>query len=201
MDAKTMELVNKGAPWRRDVPWPVIAAEAVALAAIGIYMVVDTSGASDIFLQLVGLALLITSVLVGYAAFRTPEGGLGTFDAFRSGIGVTTGLIVVISWWSDYIEKEAQRNILGWGLVAYTILHLIGLFVVRGRGNIRPSAIVISLLTLVLGVLLITGDDTASDSRLTTLGVILIVFGVALGGLAFYIYNKTKSAPAAPAAS
>lgn len=192
MDTRAVEMVNKGAPWRRDVPWTVIALEAVALIAIGAYILIDTSGAADTFMQLIALALLITSVLIGYAAFRSPELGLGPYDSFRAGVGVTVGAIVFISWWSDYIEKEAQRDILGWGLVAYTLVHLIGIVVVRGRESLRISTLVIGLLTLVLGILLITGDADASGSRLNTLGIILLVFGVALGALAFYLFNKGK---------
>ena len=193
MEAKTMELVNKGAPWRKDVGWPVIALEAIALIAIGAYMLIDSSGASDVFLQLIALALLITSVLNGFASLKSPEQGLGAFDSFRAGIGSAVGAIVFLAWWSDYIEKEAQRNILGWGLIAYTVLHMVGLIVVRGRGNFRVSTIILGLLTLVLGILLVTGDNTASASRLNTLGIILLIFGIALAGLAFYLFNKSKN--------
>ncbi len=192
METKAMELVNKGAPWRRDVPWGVIALEAVALIGIGVYILIDKQGASDIILQLIALALLITSLLLGYGALRAPEGSLGFYDAFRAGVGVTAGGIVVISWWSEYIDKEAQRGILGWGLIAYTIAHLIGLVVVRGRGNIRISTVVIGVLTLVLGLILVTGDNESSDSRLNLLAVILLAFGAALAALAFYLYKKAN---------
>jgi uncharacterized membrane protein HdeD (DUF308 family) len=176
------------------VPWPVIALEAVALIGIGAYILIDTTGASDVILQLIGLALLITSVLLGYGSFRNPTGSLGFYDAFRAGVGVTAGAIVVISWWSEYIDKAAQRNILGWGLIAYTGLHLIGLILVRGRGNIRISTIVVGLLTLILGIMLVTGDNESSESRLNTLAIILIVFGVALAALATYLFKKSSDA-------
>lgn len=192
METKALEIANKGAPWRRDVPWPVIALEAVALIAIGIYILVDTTSASNAILQLIALALLITSLLTGYGTLKTPEAGLGFYDSFRSGVGATAGAIVVISWWSDYIEKAAQRNILGWGLIAYTALHIAGLIVVRGRGNIRLSTVVIAVLTLVLGVILVTGDNESSESRLNLLATILIVFGVALAGLAYYLFRKSN---------
>jgi uncharacterized membrane protein HdeD (DUF308 family) len=194
VEDKAIEFVNKGAPWRRDVPWPVIALEAVALIGIGAYILIDTTGASDVILQLIGLALLITSVLLGYGSFRNPTGSLGFYDAFRAGVGVTAGAIVVISWWSEYIDKAAQRNILGWGLIAYTGLHLIGLILVRGRGNIRISTIVVGLLTLILGIMLVTGDNESSESRLNTLAIILIVFGVALAALATYLFKKSSDA-------
>jgi uncharacterized membrane protein HdeD (DUF308 family) len=200
MEEKALEFVNKGAPWKRDVAWPIIALQAAVLLGIGIYILVDKEGASDIILQLIGLMLLVTSILTGFANFRRPESGLGFYDSFRSGVGATAGLIVVISWWSDYIEKEAQRSILGWGLIAYTALHLIGLIAVRGRGNIRLSTVVIAVMTLVIGIILVTGNDESSDSRMNTLAAILIVIGVALAGLAFYVYKKNENPAGATAA-
>jgi uncharacterized membrane protein HdeD (DUF308 family) len=190
MDDRAMELVNKGLPWRRDVSWTVIAIEAAALIGIGAYILIDTDGASEIFLQLVGVVLLVTSVLLGLASMRNSESGLGFFDAFRAGIGVTAGAIATVSWWSDYIENHAVRMILGWGLIAYTLLHLVGMVAVRGRSGLRVSTLVVVALTMVLGILLLTGSDTSSTSRLNTLGVILIIFGVLLAALAYYLYSR-----------
>jgi hypothetical protein len=190
MEEQAMELINRGLPWRKDVHWSVIAIEAAALIGIGAYMMIDTEGASDIFLQLVGVVLLATSLLLGFASMRSEHAGLGFFDAFRAGIGVTAGAIATVSWWSDYIENHAVRMILGWGLITYTLLHLIGMIVVRGRGGLRVPTLVIVALTMVLGILLLTGDDTTSTSRLNTLGVILVIFGVLLAGLAYYLYSR-----------
>lgn len=198
MENKAMDLVNKNAPWRRDVPWPVVAIQAAALLAIGIYILVDTETASDRILQIIALVLLVTSVLLGYGSMRRPEGSLGFYDAFRAGVGVTAGAIVVLSWWSDYIDKDAQRDILGWSLIAYTVVHLAGLIVVRGRGNLRISTLVVVGLTLILGLMLVTGDNESSESRLNLLATILIVFGVVLAGLAFYLY-KNANKPVDPA--
>lgn len=192
METKALEMVNKSAPWRRDVPWPVIALQAAVLLGIGIYILVDTEGASDIILQLIALVFVATSVLTASANLRRPESGLGFYDSFRAGVGVASGVIVLLSWWSDYIEKAAQRSILGWGLIAYTALHLVGLIAVRGRGNIRISTVVVAVMTLVLGIILVTGDNESSESRMNTLAAILIVIGVALAGLAFYVYKRDE---------
>ncbi len=167
-----------------------MAIEAIALVGIGAYILIATDSAKDIVLQLIGVVLLATSLLLGFASMRNGETGLGFFDAFRAGIGVTAGAIATASWWSDYIENHAVRIILGWALVAYTLIHLAGIVVVRGRAGLRMVTLVIVIFTMVLGILLLTGDDTASTSRLNTLGVILLIFGVLLGALAYYLYAR-----------
>lgn len=197
MEDRTKGLVSKGLPWSRDVRWPIIAIEALVLIGIGAFMLIDTDTAGDIVLQLIGVVLLVSSLVLGVASVRNAEAGLGFFDAFRAGVGATCGAIATASWWSDYIENQAVRIILGWGLVAWSILHLVGLVVVRGRGNIRMSTIVILTLSLVLGIVLLTGDDTSSTGRLNLLGVILLVFGALLAALAYYLYSREQDGSAA----
>ncbi len=198
--------MEKGLPWSRDVKWPVIAAEAAFLIVVGIYMLVDSDGAADIVLQLIGVVLLVTSLMLGFAAYRNPETGLGFFDAFRAGIGVTCGAIATASWWSDYIEDSAVRDILGWGLVIYSLLHGVGVVLVRGRSGLRLSTVLIVAFSLVLGIILLTGNGDNASDRITALGITLLVFGALLAALAYYIYSKAgkdvspPDAPVAPAA-
>lgn len=192
MEERTKGLVNKGLPWSRDVRWQIVAIEAVILIAVGAYMVIDTDTASEVVLQIIGVGLLGTSLLLTLATLRSAEGGLGFFDSFRAGVGATCGAIATASWWSDYIQNHAVRIILGWGLITWSVLHIAGLIVVRGRGNFRMSTVVIALLSLVLGVILLTGDDVASVNRVRSLGVIALVFGVLLAALAYYLYTRAN---------
>ncbi len=193
MGDQAASLVNKGLPWRSDVRWPVVAAEAVALVGLGILMLVDSEAAGRAVLQIIGVVLLVTSVVLGAGSLRASEARLGEFDAFRAGIGVTVGLIATISWWSDYIERGAVRLILGWGLVAYSVLHLAGLVMARQRAGIRPSVVLIVVLTLILGIILLTSDDSVSEGRITLLGVVFVAVGILLGAWAYVLYARSES--------
>lgn len=186
-------LLEQSKPWKPDVRWQVVAIEAVLLVAIGLFMLVDTQRAGDWILQIIGLVLLIVSVQLAIVSFRGSEKSLGATDSFRAGIGVTIGAIAVSLWWSDYVANDAVRTILGWGLIAFAVLHLVGLVTERGIGGLRPATLVLSGLTLVLGILLLTSADTTGESRIQFLGVVLLVFGVLLGGLAYLIMNREKS--------
>lgn len=200
MDDKTRGLVNKGMPWRGEANWMVVAAEAVVLVVIGIFILVDKSRAGDVALQLIGLILLVTSLLLGYASLRNDSSKLGAYDAFRAGIGVAIGAIATASWWSEYIGDSAVRDILGWGLIAYSVLHLVGMVLMRGRQSLRPMPLIVVGLTLVLGIILLTGDQDSLDGRMNLLGIVVLVFGVLLGALAYYLYSKDGKATA-PVAS
>lgn len=186
-------ILDQGKPWRSDVKWQVVAIEAVLLVAIGLFMLIDTDTAGNWILQIIGLVFLIVSLQLAITAFRDSERGLGTFDSFRAGIGVTIGVIATSIWWSDYIANDAVRQILGWGLVAFAVLQLVGLVMVRGVSGLRLAALVLSALTLVLGILLLTSNETAAEDRIRFLGVVLLVFGLLLGGLAYLIMSRESS--------
>lgn len=187
-------LMEKSKPWKADVRWQVVAIEAVLLVGIGLFMLFSTERAGNWILQIVGLVLLIVSLQLAIVSFRGGERGLGAFDSFRAGVGVTVGIIATSLWWSEYVANDAVRIILGWGLVAFSVLHLVGLVMVKGREGLRPATLVLSGLTLVIGILLLTSGSPTAEGRIQFLGVVLLVFGVLLGGLAYLIMNREKSA-------
>jgi uncharacterized membrane protein HdeD (DUF308 family) len=193
VEERTANLARTWVPWHREAHWLVIGLEAVILIAIGGFILLDKDTAGDAILQLIGVVLLATSFLLGWASLRNSDETLGVFDAFRAGVAVTAGVVATASWWSDYIAVHAVRIILGWALIAYGLLHVIGLIAVRGRAGLRPNALLVVGLTIVLGIVLLTGDDTTSVSRLNLLGTVLLAFGALLGGLAYYLYTRSAA--------
>lgn len=188
-------LLDQGKPWRSDVKWQIVAAEAVILVAIGLFMLIDTDSSGNWLLQIIGLVFLVVSLQLAVTSFRDTDQGLGSFDSFRAGIGVTIGIIATSLWWSDYVTNNAVRLILGWGLVAYSVLQLLGLVKVRGLSGLRPATLMFSALTLVLGILLLTSTDGAED-RIRFLGTVLLVFGVLLAGLAYLLKSREDNVEA-----
>lgn len=193
-ESRSQQLVNQGTPWKGDANWLIVGIEALALLGIGIFMLVDKSGASDIILQLIGVILLFMALSLGWESLRG-AGALGAYDAFRAGIGVAIGAIATSGWWSDTVENSAIRLILGWGLVAYGVLHLVGLIV--NRDKFRIAGLVIAALTLVLGIVLLTSRDGNYENRITLLGWISLVFGILLGAAAYWLYSKDSTRPSA----
>lgn len=83
---------------------------------------------------------------------------------------------------------------MGWGLVAFSVLQLASLVTKEGRAGLRFSTLALSALTLVLGILLLTSNSYETvENRLAFLGVVLLVFGVLLGGLAWLLFNRDRS--------
>ncbi len=195
--SESSALVNQSKPWSSEARWEIVGAEAVVLAVGGLFTLLNTDRAADWMMQIIGLVFMIVSLQLAIAAFRGTGTPLGKFDTFRAGIGVTVGVIATSLWWSDAVTNNAVRLILGWGLVAFATLHLVGGVVVRGRENLRLASLLGSALTLVLGILLLTSRNATSDGRLTFFGIVLLVAGVLLGGLAYLIKGRVRPAGAA----
>lgn len=193
MSEAAKDLLNQSKPWRADVRWQIVAAEAAILAVLGIFMLANPERAGDWILQIIGLVLLIVSLQLTLVSFRSAQTGLGVFDSFRAGIGVTVGVIATSIWWSNSVDNSAARAILGWGLVVFAALQLIGFVTVHGRANFRPATLALSAFMLVLGILLLTSDDASSESRINFLGIVMLVFGVMLGGLAYLLKSRAES--------
>lgn len=189
------DLLHKSKPWRSDVRWEIVAAEAVIAVIVGGFILINPGSARDGILQIVGVALLIASLQIAMLAVRGKGSTIGVVDAFRGGIGATVGVIATSGWWSDYIENDAVRTILGWGLIVFAVLQFVGLFTAQGRAGFHLTTLIISALTLVLGIILLTSNDTTADGRMQLLGVTFLVFGVLLGGLA-YLLKSRQSEPA-----
>lgn len=190
-------LVDKSVPWRKGASWPSVALQGLVLGAAGIYVLADKSGAASAILQLIALVLLLTSLLAMAAELRTGGSDIATYSAFRAGIGAAIGAIGTIRWFWDFIDDRPLRLILGWGLIAYALISLVAVIAVRGRSGIEPGGIVMSLLTIVLGVILLINDNAQGSSTLNLLGTILIVFSVLLLAFAFYLFQaKSKAAHA-----
>lgn len=186
-------LLEHGKPWKSDVRWQVVAVEAVLLVVIGLFMLISPDRAGDWILQIVGLVLLVASLQLALASLRGADTGHGNFEAFRAGVGVSVGVIATSIWWSDYISNNAVRVILGWGLIAFAVIQIVALVTKEGRAGLKLSNLALSALTLILGLLLLTSSNYETvENRLSFLGVVLLVFGVLLGGLAYLLMNSAS---------
>lgn len=196
MAENAKELLKQGKPWRSDVKWEIVAVEAVILVVFGISMLINTTTAAEWILAIIGVVLLVAALQLAVGVFRDPSRGLGVFDSFRAGVGATIGVLAtVLGWQGD--TSTIVRDIIGWGLLAYATLQIVGILVSRKRDNFRPATLVLSALVLVLGIFLLTSDANNYASRISFFGWTLLAFGIVLGGLAYLLKTRNESSPAA----
>jgi uncharacterized membrane protein HdeD (DUF308 family) len=199
METRTKELLRKNAPWRRGIPWQVVAAEGVIMLSIGLFMLVSPQDAKDIVRQLLAAVLLAHSTIMLVTTFRAPVDEIQRFQILRSAIGVTVGAIVTLAPVSDYLSVSASRLILGAGLVAHALVGLGSMVPRRAEGRRLVGEGVAVALTVIIGITMLV--NTGSDaSRTVIFGTLVALAGAILAVYAAWLRRSATAMSAVPAA-
>ena len=173
-------------PWKAGQSWWVAGIEGIVALAVGVYIMADPFGASDLIRFLIALVLLLDSAGHIVEGFRSRDLSSTPWETLRGGIGATVAVLTILSAWSDYVADDGARQMLAIGLLTY-----------RSTG-FRTAAIIADLLTIVLGILLLSASSgDTGGTRL--LGAAAAVGGIALLGYSWYLRGKPgrESRPAA----
>lgn len=188
MSESATEIVKKGMPWRRGIPWWVVDIEGIVILAVGVYLIWASDEAREIVRQLIAGILFISSVSIIWGALRNRGSVAAEFQAMRGGIGLAVGAIVVLANWSNYLADDAERRILGVGLLTYALLGIVAIYIAfRADEPQASSGPITAALTLVFGIILLTGGHETAGTRIQWLGGLAILIGVALNLYALWI--------------
>ena len=185
----TKDLVRQTAPWKPGQSWSVVGVQGIIALAIGVFMLANPTGASDVIRFLIALVLLLDSLSQIVDGFRDPSLSSPPWDALRGGIGVTVAVLTLLSAGSDYVEDDGARQMLAIGLLAYGVLGIVSLIPTFRSTGFKGAAIIADVLTIMLGILLLTARS--GDTRGTQLlGAVAAVGGIALLGYSWYLRGK-----------
>jgi uncharacterized membrane protein HdeD (DUF308 family) len=192
LDDIARNMARQTAPWKAGQSWWLVGIEGVLALIIGLYIVYDPDGASDVIRFLIALVLLVVSIEQIVEGFRTSTAASAPWATLRGGVGATVAALTLLSGWSDAIEPSAARQMLALGLLAYGILGILTLIFVRGAVRAKIAAIIADVLTIVLGIVLLTADESdVSSTRI--LGAVAILGGLALLVYAYVLWSRTRA--------
>src|SRR5215208_6619258 len=185
----TKDLVRQTAPWTAGQSWWVVGVQGIIALAIGVFMLANPAGASDVIRFLIALVLLLASLSHIVDGFRDSRQSTSPWDVLRGGIGVTVAVLTLLSAGSDYVEDDGARQMLAIGLLAYGVLGIVSLIPTFRSTGFKGAGIIADVLTIVLGILLLTARS--GDTRGTQLlGAVVAVGGIALLGYSWYLRGK-----------
>jgi uncharacterized membrane protein HdeD (DUF308 family) len=178
------------APWKKGARWEVVITQGIVLAVAGLIIWLAPGFGASAALQLIALLLLAMALLSTWRILRgqvAPQ-RMATV-AFRAGVGVTVGLITVIGAFiveDRNVGTVALAIILGVGLVLYGLVALVTTFARREPGSGIPVvALIISALTVIVGLMLIINGRNGIDSlqsTFTLLGILMLLAGLGFLG-------------------
>ena len=183
------DVVRQTAPWRAGQSWWIVGIEGIVALAIGVFIVSNPAGASDLIRFLIAIVLLVDSLGKISDGFRTRGSASSPWEALRGGVGATVAVLVLLSGWANAIGDSGARQMLAVGLLAYGLLGLLSLIFTFRAGGFTIAAIVADALAILLGILLLTtrpGDT--SGTRL--LGAVAIAAGLALLAYSWMLRGK-----------
>jgi uncharacterized membrane protein HdeD (DUF308 family) len=198
---RAKDVAMYGAPWRRGVGWREIGAEGLVVAVVGVYIVADPDGAQDVLRQLLGALLLVNGILRVLQGFRENAQGLPAtpYRLVTGGIGATVGVIVLAEWFSDYIDADAARWVLGFGLLAFGLIGLAAAVATRETGGLRTGPLITGVLYTVFAVLIFYNlRHDSLDVRWFGYG--LLILGALMLVFAYLLYSREKAGNSGTAA-
>ena len=201
MSAVAEDLINRGAPWDKRTSWTIVLVEGIVAALVGLLFIFKPLGGSSTTLQIVGLILLVGSLITSFQLWRhalRPE--IEQLAAFRSGSGVTVGLVVLVATiFVDVTDPvvAALAIVVGTGFFIFGVTGIGASFVRRQMDVPLPLATLIANAVLGLtGALLVFAGAAGADSVdgiFNLLGVLLVASGLALAGYSYMLRQQAES--------
>ena len=147
--------------------------EMLVVALAGVILLFNPGGSLETVTKILGVALLIFGVFSLLKYLMAKERGAG--DAITAAIAVVLGLILLIA-------PRALASVLP--IVAGVVIIIAGIRGIAGAFASRKSSrswilsCVFSIVTLILGVVILCNPFSAAKSVVMVLGVVLIYIGV-----------------------
>jgi uncharacterized membrane protein HdeD (DUF308 family) len=182
------DLTPQTPPWKAWQNWWTVGVEGIIALAIGVFMLANPTGASDVIRFLIALVLLLDSLRHIVDGFRNRSPS-SPWETLRGGIGVTVAVLTLLSARSDYVEDDGARQMLAIGLLAYGVLGIVSLIPTVRETGFKGAAIIADVLTIALGILLLSARS-GDTSGTQLLGAVAAVGGIALLGYSWYLRGK-----------
>jgi uncharacterized membrane protein HdeD (DUF308 family) len=193
MADRALSIAQDHAPWRPETPWWVSGIQAILLIVVGLYFLLAPSAAAGLIIQIIAAVLLVESILHILGEVRLPRAETNPWVLLQAGIGATVGVQLVLQRWIlPDLGVESARNMLGYGLIAYAIVGLVGSWLGGEGSEGRMRVIVGAVLVVVLAILLLTSNESNAADRLALLGWVALIGGAAFLYLAWRAYKRPK---------
>ena len=198
--ARVATYAKKSNPFRSDLAWWAVGALGAIALAVGIYILTAPESANRDIVFIIGAFLLVNGL--GYALAglrgRSAANPMTGFLLIRAGIGIATGLIVVVNRFADFMGLDPARIVNGIGLLGVGLVTIAGMATTRDELGLRIGAVVSAFALCAWGVVIIynVANDHTSN---TLLGWIAIVAGAIY--LAIATFRWRRDAPSASAAA
>lgn len=195
--AQARSFVHRGNPFRAETTWRVVLIQGLAALGIGLYALLAEERARQTIMLLIGLFLLINGLQYAWEGIRSGgerADGMREYRLLRAGIGIATGLIVVIDRVRDFMGLDAARVVAGLGLVGMGLVTAAGIVATRASLGWRVATMGGALLLAAWGVIVLYA--ASNEGRATEfIGWSAVLLGAAMIAIAGYRRQRALPGP------
>lgn len=177
---RTIDTAHRVAPWRADIAWWIVGLQGVIALLLGLLLLLN-QGAGEPVLVVVGLFVLLVASIQAWSAMRSdlPQRVLG-WRGLRAGVGLMTGLVVVLDAPLDVMPPPAALAVMALGLFVAGALGVVEWFAGRDAMRWRWPTLIGPAVSLAFGVILIASRLQAAPVFLQVLAGGAVALGVLL---------------------
>jgi len=185
---RARSFAHRSNPFRSDTTWQVVFIQGLLALGIGLYALLAAESARHTIVLLIGLFLFLNGLHLGWEGLTDRgdhDDGMDPYRILRAGIGIATGLIVVVDRFRDFLSLDASRVVAGIGLIGMGVVTLIGIVATREALGWRIGALASAILLAAWGLVVLY--QASRDSRASEfIGWAAIAIGVAMIAIAGY---------------
>ena len=188
----------------RGRSFAVIGLEGIAVAIIGLYMILFPDTARDNIRFIAGLVLIVSGLYQlqrGFAFYAANTHRNVVPIRFIGGaVMLFGGIMVAIEKLTTHFNADAARIVLAGALLTAGVFGIAAGMLGRRDGDLKLGNVIASVALVVLAAFLIS-EVRSGENRTQLLGVIVLLLGLALLAYAYLLRQRGLDAAAAPASS
>ncbi len=194
-------LADEYKPWRRGISWWAVSVQGVLALLVGLYFLLAPDSANSTIRFLLAAILIVSSVIdirTGFNGVKFPENlqAMAPYQLVRGGAGIALGVNYFVASRSEYMTEENARYLLGFGMIAYAIVGLVGVVAAALGGQFAWPAVLSNALFLLIGAVLVynKSESVESNDAVEYLGVAALIGGAALLIYSYFLKKDQEAA-------
>jgi uncharacterized membrane protein HdeD (DUF308 family) len=200
---QTADMMNKVAPWRKDVAWWVVLLQGLVALGLGLYILfADTATVGGQLVLLLGIWMLVEGVLRIFSSLRGKYNPtMVPYRMLGGGIALVIGLIIVLNAWAatPFLTVPVAAGIVALGLVLVGVVNMLEWFMARRALGAGIMSLIMPAAMILIGLVFLVSGLQSSTWVINALGWILTIAGAGLAIYSFILRERQKTADAQPA--
>lgn len=182
--------------------WGVSLVRGAVAIAVGVFLLIDAAATFTVLVWLLGALLVVDGLVATVGALRSPKDEAGAARSWWIVLGalsIVAGVVVMV--WPNRTVTLFVWVVAIWALVA-GLFGTAGALRARARGDAGWDwRLAIALITLVLGVVVITHTDVLAETLALVLAVYLLAGGIVQLVASISLRDQARRLAAAAAAA